>query len=142
MAQLVTRNEPVEVSFPLPRSMDARVHLSLITREKSIIAFVTTTTPEAKGSTPMGSFVYALPNSLKPSEPLATALFTVESTLEFATRLAKLLAKKTHLPVYVSSSLRLEAAAMGGNVEEEMEAFKKIVDISLKVLQPAISAAS
>jgi hypothetical protein len=66
---------------------------------------------------------------------LATTLFSLESTIEFTTRLARLLARKTQLPVYVSNSMKLDSAGMGGTVEEEMEAFKNIVQATLEKLR-------
>ena len=68
-------------------------------------------------------------------QPLATTLFSSESTVEFTTRLARLLARKAGMPVYVTNSMSLENTPMGGTVEEEMEAFKAIVDVVLGQLQ-------
>ena len=48
--------------------------------------------------------------------------------------MAKLIARKTQLPVYVSNSISFEDAGMGGTVEEEMEAFKGIVEVVLDKL--------
>jgi hypothetical protein len=66
-------------------------------------------------------------------------LITVEPTLEFTTRLAKLLAKKTQIPVYVGNSLSLADTGLGGTMEEELEAFKKVVDVVLPRLQAIIN---
>lgn len=55
--------------------------------------------------------------------------------MEFTTRLAKLLARKSQLPVYVTSSISFANAGMGGTVEEEMEAFKMIVQVVVERLQ-------
>lgn len=49
--------------------------------------------------------------------------------------MARLFAKKTQLPVYVGSSISFESAGLGGTVEEEMEAFRKVVDIVAEKLQ-------
>lgn len=57
--------------------------------------------------------------------------------MEFTTRLAKLLARKTQLPIYVSNSMSFANAGMGGTVEEEMEAFKSIVQVTLSKLRDA-----
>lgn len=64
-----------------------------------------------------------------PQQPLATTLFTTEATLEFTTRVARLLAKRTNLPVYVTNSISFVNAGMGGTVEEEMEALKSVIDV-------------
>lgn len=68
-------------------------------------------------------------------QPLATTLFTSEPTLEFTTRLAKLVARRTQTPVYVTNSMSFESAGMGGTMEEEIEAFKGVVEVTLGKLQ-------
>lgn len=75
------------------------------------------------------------------SQPLATALCTVEPTLEFTTRLAKLLARRTQRPVYVGNSISFASTGLGGTVEEEMDAFKKVIEVALSQLQPVIESA-
>ena len=62
-------------------------------------------------------------------QTLSTPLYTYESSVEFTTRLAKLLARKTERPVYVGNSISFESAGMGGTVEEEIEGFKRVVDV-------------
>lgn len=43
--------------------------------------------------------------------------------------MAKLLTRKTKKPCYVSSSINLSGSVQGGTVEEEIEAFKTIVQV-------------
>jgi hypothetical protein len=69
---------------------------------------------------------------------LSTPLCTVEPTVEFTTRLAKLVAKKTQLPTYVGNSMSFTTTALGGSVEEEMEAFKQVGQVVLSKLQHPI----
>ncbi|KAL7625533.1 hypothetical protein AAE478_004753 [Parahypoxylon ruwenzoriense] len=129
-------DEPIQLSFPLPRSLDTKIHLRLTIKSKVITLFLTTVAVgDEDKSTPMGSFVYALPDKYNPSQPLSTTIYSVEATLEFTTRLAKILAKKTQMPVYVANSISLANTGLGGTVEEEMEALKKVVDVSLDKLQ-------
>lgn len=146
--------EAVELSVPLPRSLDTRIYLRLSTKAKSVLLNLTTASQDELATpTAMGSFVYALPNvsatfcsydiqlltfcqRLDPVQPLSTTLYSSESSVEFTTRLAKLLARRTQLPVYVSNSMSFADAGMGGTIEEEMEAFKTIVQIVLEKLQP------
>ena len=52
-----------------------------------------------------------------------------ESTLETATRIAKILAKRTGLPVYVGNSMSFASAGMGGGVMEEVEGVKGVVEV-------------
>ncbi|TQN70166.1 hypothetical protein CSHISOI_05294 [Colletotrichum shisoi] len=133
-----------QLSMPLPRSLDTRIHVHLTTKTKAATLFLTSVTQdEQSGPAALGSFVYALPNRLDPAQPISTAIYSVESTLEFTTRMAKLLAKRTNLPVYVGCSINLGGSAMGLSVEEEMEAFRAIVDVvteRLKRNQPVIGA--
>ncbi|KAI1768687.1 hypothetical protein GGR53DRAFT_347292 [Hypoxylon sp. FL1150] len=134
-----TISEPTQLSFPLPRSLDTKVHLRLAIKSKVILLFLTTmSTDEGEQAAPMGSFVYALPNKYDPSQPLSTTIYSVEATLEFTTRLAKILAKKTQMPVYVGNSISFANTGLGGTVEEEMEAFKKVVEVTLDKLQGVI----
>jgi hypothetical protein len=55
--------DSIELSVPLPRSLDTRIYLRLSTKAKSIVLFLATATQDEL-STPvsLGSFVYALPN--------------------------------------------------------------------------------
>lgn len=106
----------------------------------------------------MGSFVYAMPDvrdlceaigwlftdflsqRYNPRQPLSTALYTVPSSLDFATSMAKALARKTKLPCYVGSSINLAGAAGGGTVEEEMEAFHAVVNVVITEVERSRSA--
>jgi len=54
--------------------------------------------------------------------------------------MAKLLARKTQMPVYVGNSMSFANAGMGGTVEEEMEAFKSVVQVVLDRLRPLVKA--
>ena len=68
---------------------------------------------------------------MNPGQTLSTPLYTYESSLDFTTRLAKLLARKVGRPVYVGNSISFASAGMGGTVEEEIEGFKKVVEVVL-----------
>jgi hypothetical protein len=148
----------LQLSVPLPRSIDTRIYIRLTIRLKSVLLFLTTAAPdELAAPVAMGSFVYAVPNvrlphppvpslcllpcqRLNPGQPLSTALYSTESSVEFTSRMAVLISRKTQLPVYVGNSMSFASAGMGGTVEEEMEAFKKVVDITLRELQHVIKA--
>ena len=68
---------------------------------------------------------------MNPGQTLSTPLYTYESSLDFTSRLAKLLARKVGRPVYVGNSISFASAGMGGTVEEEIEGFKKVVEVVL-----------
>ncbi|OAA64497.1 hypothetical protein SPI_03144 [Niveomyces insectorum RCEF 264] len=121
-------SQTVTFATPLPHTLDTQIHVRLTTRAKSLMLFVTTAgTEDAAGSlSPLGSLVYAVPDRFNPGAPLCTNLYVEENSLEFATRLARLVAKKTQLPAYVSSSLSLERMGLGGTVEEVLEAFRAV----------------
>ncbi|KAK3366065.1 hypothetical protein B0T24DRAFT_411568 [Lasiosphaeria ovina] len=134
-------DELIQLSIPLPRSLDTRIYLSLTIKTKAITLFLTTASADGAGTpTPLGSFVFALPDKYNPTQPLSTPLCTVEPTLELTTRLAKIVAKKTQLPTYVGNSISFANAGLGGTMEEEMEAFKQVAQIVLSKLQPIIKA--
>jgi hypothetical protein len=125
---------PVEVSVPLPKAPRTDINLRLHDNGPNITLFLTTSTPDAASSIPLGSLVYAMPNRTTPSQPLSTPLFTHSATLDFTTRLSKVLARRTGKPIYVSSSMSFANAGMGGTVEEEMEGFKLVVQVVMDLL--------
>ncbi|KAL5116092.1 hypothetical protein ACEQ8H_005988 [Pleosporales sp. CAS-2024a] len=125
---------PVEVSFPLPRAPHTNIHLQLTNNGPNLLLFLTSAALDSASASPLGSFVYAMPNRASPSNPLSTPLFTHGATLDFATRLSKLLARKTDRPVYVGNSISFASAGMGGTVEEEMEGFGRVVEVVLELL--------
>ena len=143
-------NQPIQLSFPLPKAPETRIHIHLTIQTTSMLLFLTTTlNGDTSAVAPLGSFVYALPDvsnyvyllqnlrtdllqRLNAGQTLSTPLFTYESSVEFTTRLAKLLARKLGKPVYIGNSISFASAGMGGTVEEEMEGFKKIVEIVME----------
>ncbi|PTB35999.1 uncharacterized protein TrAFT101_009158 [Trichoderma asperellum] len=135
------QDKVVQVSIPLPRSLDTRIFIRLTTQAKALVLSLTTASQEELGAPrPMGSFVYALPDRFNPQQAIATTLFSAESSLEFTTRVAKLVARKTQLPVYVTNSISLESTGMGGTVEEEMEAFKGVAEAIISNLPKTVLA--
>ena len=83
-----------------------------------------------------------LAQRLNPGQTLSTPLYTYEASLDFTTRLAKLLARKAGRPVYVGNSISFASAGMGGTVEEEMEGFRKVVEVVMEEFhksQPVVS---
>lgn len=145
---------PIELSFPLPKAPETRIHLHLTINTTSLVLFLTTSlSGDTSTTAPLGSFVYALPDvslaschshpyksdrssqRINPGQTLSTPLYTYESSLEFTTRLAKLLARKTGKATYVGNSISFASAGMGGTVEEEMEGFKKVVEVVVAVFE-------
>ncbi|RDW71146.1 hypothetical protein BP6252_07709 [Coleophoma cylindrospora] len=121
---------PISLSFPLPKAPETRLHLQLTIHQTSILLFLTTSlSGDLSTTAPLGSFVYALPDRINPGQTLSTPLYTYESSVEFTTRLAKLLARKTGKATYVGNSISFASAGMGGTVEEEMEGFRKVVEV-------------
>lgn len=82
-----------------------------------------TTIDSASTSSPLGSFVYAMPDRIDPKNAISTALSTTPETIEYATRLARILARRLKGPVYVGCSVVVE----GWTVEEEMEGLGVVV---------------
>ena len=61
--KLAAMDEPIQLSLPLPRSLDSRIYLHLTTKAKATVLFLTTASvEEAAAPTPFGSFVYAIPD--------------------------------------------------------------------------------
>ncbi|KAI0552237.1 hypothetical protein F4679DRAFT_536474 [Xylaria curta] len=136
-------SDPIQVSFPLPRGIDTKIHMRLTIQSKAILLFVTTVAAdELDKPAPMGSFVYALPDRYNPEQPISTTLYSSEATLEFTMRLARILVKKTRMPVYVGNSISLASAGLGGTMEEEMAAFKQVVAVAIDKLKPVIQVSN
>lgn len=57
-----SQDDAVSFSIPLPQSLDTRIYARLSTQAKAILLSLTTATQDVAAPTPMGSFVYALPN--------------------------------------------------------------------------------
>lgn len=139
----------------MPKAPDTKIHLQLTIRPTSLLLFLSSVLDGNTSATaPMGSFIYALPDvtashlldsatrlidkqRINPGQALSTPLYTYESSLEFTTRLAKLLARKTGRPTYVGNSISFASAGMGGTVEEEMEGFRKVVEVVMEEYQKA-----
>ncbi|KAG0135226.1 hypothetical protein HOY82DRAFT_668079 [Tuber indicum] len=126
----MTTTTTTELTFPLPRTHNTSVHAHLTLSKNHILLHLTTKTPEtASQPATLGSFVYALPPTGNHKNPLSTAIYVRESTLETATRIAKILAKRTGLPVYVGNSMSFASAGMGGGGMEEVEGVKGVVEV-------------
>jgi hypothetical protein len=143
-------HKPIELAIGLPHSPGTRIHLHLTILATKLILFLTTASIDAgsTASATMGSFVYAMPDvqlslvsspksshiltpiqRYNPSQPLSTPIYSSPSSLDFATRLAKILVRRTSRLCYVGGSINLSEAACGGTVEEETEAFRAIIDV-------------
>ena len=120
---------PQNLSFPVPSHPHLLflAHLTFLSSSTSTTTTILhlTTNPLSSPSTlsPLGSFVYALPDRLSTSNTISTPLTTSQNTIEYATRLAKILARKLNGPVYVGCSIEVE----GMTVEEEMEGLREVV---------------
>ncbi|RMZ92109.1 hypothetical protein DV736_g672, partial [Chaetothyriales sp. CBS 134916] len=118
-------SKPIELSFPVPKHPHLRCHASLSFLNKCAMIYLTTSdldmpTPQA----PLGSFVYAMPDRIDATNVISTALSSSVTNIDYATRLAKILARRFNEPVYVGCSMDLA----GVTVEEEMDGLKEIVD--------------
>jgi hypothetical protein len=67
---------------------------------------------------------------------LSTALYASEESIEFATRLAKVLVRRCRIPVYVGAGSGFDGPGTGlEGVEGGMKVLKDIVDIVLGALE-------
>lgn len=134
---------PQQRSIPLPLTPHTTLHMQITSLEISTMIFLTTTDPSNSSSlSALGSFVYSMPNvcltysqancshadiwdqRFQPTEPLSTPLYAVPGSIDFATRVAKTLARRTGKPAYVGCS------AVFGNygIEEEMAGVKAAIE--------------
>ena len=68
------------------------------------------------------------------SVPLSTPLYSDLQTVDFASRIAKTIARRTGKPTYVGNSISISSAGRGGDVDEEMESFKKIIRVAMAAI--------
>ncbi|KAL4774572.1 hypothetical protein BDW60DRAFT_205141 [Aspergillus nidulans var. acristatus] len=117
-----------ELSFPLPKALHTTAHIHLTLLDTCVMVLLATSTAgDSTGSTkPMGSFIYAMPDRTSPRSVISTILYTTASTEEYATRVAKILARRMGVPVYLGCSI--DPVALGLLPEEEMEGLTSIVD--------------
>lgn len=52
----------IEVAFALPKAPHTNIHLQLTDNGPNLLIFLTTSTPDSAALSPLGSFVYAMPN--------------------------------------------------------------------------------
>ncbi|KAF3397862.1 hypothetical protein F1880_006055 [Penicillium rolfsii] len=121
--------KPQELSFPLPKALHTTGHVHLTFLGHCVMAHLATSTPgDSSGSLkPMGSFVYAMPDRTSPNATISTTLYTTPSSIEYTTRVAKILARRLRQPVYVGCSI--DPNGLGQTVEEEMEGLTLIVNL-------------
>ncbi|KAK5954987.1 hypothetical protein OHC33_003666 [Knufia fluminis] len=116
---------PIEVSFPLPKAPHAILHGHLTFLEGCAMVHLTTSELGESGSTlaPLGSFVYTMPDRLDEKSTISSVLCATGSSIDYATRLSKILARRMRLPVYVGCSMSFA----GITPEEEMEGLGRVV---------------
>ena len=78
--------------------------------------------PRVRGSDPE--------QRLQPNEALSTALYTVPTSIDFATRTAKIVARRTGKPTYIGCNVELGSTT----VEEELAAVKAAIDGILRII--------
>ncbi|KAI6875521.1 hypothetical protein KC343_g1232 [Hortaea werneckii] len=132
--------KPIELAIALPYSPATRINIHLTILATTIMLFMTTSDlGSSQGGTAMGSLVYAMPDRYNPTQPMSTPIYSLPASLDFTTRLAKVLVRRTQKLCYVGGSVNLSNAANGGSVEEEMEAFRAIIDVVVAETNKAAS---
>ncbi|EXJ93917.1 hypothetical protein A1O1_02310 [Capronia coronata CBS 617.96] len=118
--------KPIDISFPVPKHPYMNFHAHLTPFGKCTMVHLTTTNiGDSEASLPpLGSFVYAMPDIRNDREVVSTALANSGSSIDYATRVAKILARKTKQPVYVGCSMNFA----GLTAEEEMEGLTVAID--------------
>ncbi len=71
MAATTVHRQNAEFSIPLPLALDTKIHVKVMVKRKTVLVFLTTVSADQVGSpTPLGSFVYALPDVRRCQSPL------------------------------------------------------------------------
>jgi hypothetical protein len=137
-----------QFSFPLPNAPQSRVFVHVTVYAHSLLIYVSSSSEGASPSSNMGSFIYAMPNVREnapahalyssltspdqlrepASMPLSTPLFEELPTMDFATRLAKAIAKRAGKPTYVASSAALSNVGKAHEAADDVVAFKAVID--------------
>ncbi|CAG8908666.1 unnamed protein product [Penicillium egyptiacum] len=133
LAELATPSvKPQEISFTLPKALHATAHVHLNFLGNCAMVFLATSSPGDSGGSikPMGSFVYAMPDRTSSKSTVSTTLYTSPPSIEYTTRIAKILARRFSIPVYVGCSI--DPHSMGLEVAEEMEGLAKIVNVIME----------
>ncbi|KAL4970401.1 proteasome assembly chaperone 4 family protein [Aspergillus stella-maris] len=130
--QVQRQTTTTELSFPLPKALHTTAHIHLTVLDTCVMIFLATSTSgDSSGSVkPMGSFIYAMPDRTSPRSTISTTLYTAASTEEYATRIAKILARRMGVSVYLGCSI--DPVVLGLLPEEEMEGLTGIVDKVMK----------
>lgn len=144
---------PKQLSLTVPRHPHLNLHLHLTFLVNcSMVHLTTSTVGESHNSSPpLGSFVYAMPDvrmkhkvhgvklllvpkhfhrinsgmqRLNQRNAISTALTTSNESIDYATRLAKILARRTKSPAYVGCSMNFA----GITADEEIEGLALVVD--------------
>ncbi|KAJ5551933.1 hypothetical protein N7461_006631 [Penicillium sp. DV-2018c] len=124
--------KPQEISFALPKALHTTAHVHLNFLGHCAMVFLATSTPGDSGGSikAMGSFVYTMPDRTSPKSTISTTLYTSPSSIEYTTRISKILARRFAVPVYVGCSIGPHA--LGLEVQEEMEGLTKIVNVIME----------
>lgn len=131
-----------QLSIALPRSPGLAVHVHLSVLPKVLTIFLTSTALDAgQTGASMGSLVHAFPDvcafllrvscltalqRYNPNQPLTTTLYSTPASIDFATRMAKIITRRTGKPCHVGNSINLSGAPGGGDLNEEMGFFQAI----------------
>ncbi|KAK6524764.1 hypothetical protein TWF281_011663 [Arthrobotrys megalospora] len=81
-----------------------------------------------RGKVGVGSLVYAMPSLTNNKETICTPLIPDMATLETTERIARILARRLQVPVYLGNSMNFAAMGAGGSVEEEMGVVRDVVE--------------
>ena len=81
------------------------------------------------------TYAWMYEQRLQASNTLSTALYTRDSSIDFTTRAAKILARTTGMPVYVGGSVSFGGPGMGATVEEEVEGLKAVIDVVVREVE-------
>lgn len=119
-------SKSLQLALSLPNNPSVTIHAHVTFFKTNTMLFLTTAAAgNSGGLMPMGSFVYAMPNRLDPRNVLSTTLYSSDHTIDHANRMARILARRMNVPVYVGCSM------MGARltVEEEMESFTEVTKL-------------
>jgi hypothetical protein len=123
-----SESEIIELSIPLPRSLDTRIYMRLSTKAKAIVLFLTTASQDdASTPTPLGSLVYALPNvSIWPKKHCLTPSLIMDTAAgSGAASINNTVLGRSHTGVYNSLSKVASPKDSTPSVRHQLDQFRQ-----------------
>jgi hypothetical protein len=114
--------KPIELSFPMPKAPETRIHMHLTIQTTSLLLFLTTAlNGNTSEAVPLGSFVYALPD-VRYNSPITTSQYYTDSDADRYKTEVKPRSNAIDGVIYVRKLDRIHNASCKVTSEEDVQA--------------------